>query len=208
MPDATHQKGTDNSPRSRPATVDDAAVRPAGKKLPQEDIDKSCARLHTTQRKTRELPPLVEKRTLTKDTEEASVRRLYEQAMQLQQRRAAELEKKVHAQSGLVESKKMEETEVTDAVNRLYQQHAEQKKRSAQSLATKYAPEPERKKLPSPAAQQESNTRMCDEAAEKARSSKARLYDKYVTQQLPKMAKRSAAELTETAKRLYVVNGK
>jgi hypothetical protein len=200
MPEAGAQK--DRSPRSRPATVPSADVLPPTKRLPQEDIDKSCNRLHSSFRKTRDLPPLVARRSLTKEQEESSVRRLYDQAVLVNKRRQEELEKKVHAQSGLLESKKLDEPEITDAVNRLYLRSMEHKLLESKKLDEKYAPPSPTKRL-SKEAQAEVNERTYDKARDHKRETKSKLYEKYVLEHLPKVPKRSEDQWKETSSRLY-----
>ena len=208
MPDANAQSDRQGSPRkdasSRPGTsTQQDPGSPPSKKLPQEDIDKSCTRLHGTTRKTTELGPIVERRALTKDVEEASVRRLYEQSVAQHKRKLEEAEKKAHAMSGVTESKKIDETEVQEAVTRLYQRSMDQQRMTEKRLEERYAPPIKKNRLPSKEAQVEVSTRLCNTSSDKNRESKSKLYDKYVAEQAPKMAKRTAAQIKEAAERLY-----
>lgn len=201
MADKSEQADTTSKPASRRSERSKEPAPPPTKKLPQEEIDKSVTRMSSVKRRDKELPPIVERRALTKDQEDASVRRLYENAMQHAQRSREASEKKIHGETG-AESKKLEEAELTEAVARLYNQSMQRKEMVAKKLDDKYAPPVKQSKLT-----KETQEAVCDRLYSQSRSktadAKTRLYNKYVLDMLPKVPKRNNDEWKQTSDRLY-----
>lgn len=174
----------------------------APKRLTPEEIEASASRMSSVRRKEMTLPDLVPKRTLNKSQEEASVRRLHDQAAMMAQRRAEAAEKKQDAAKNSGKTHALDEQQLGDAINRLYNRSVLIKQETSNKLEKKYIEEHKRSKF-TRAQQSAVNDRLFNESRAKTADRKTRLFDRYVTDNLPKCAKRTEAQWSETADRLY-----
>lgn len=191
-------------PKRQSQTRSSEEPSPRKVKLPQEQIDKSVVRLYSSHRKERPLKDLVETKQLTQEQQDSSIKRLYSQSVEAQKNAVAALEKRLTANQtvGQPAPKVLEVHEISEAVARLYDQARQKKEYSTEKLAKKYVPPKEEHRL-SADHQTEVNDRLFRKACSSAQSSRAALYDKFVTQHLPTGKKRSAEEWSTTVARLY-----
>lgn len=177
------------------------------KKMSKEEIASSANRLYTMgTRKEKQLPPIVKSVKLSKDHQQSSVQRLYHDSIEIARKnQAIRIER--HHKKDAVETKKIPEEEVQEVVGRLYEQSVKLKKANIEVLQRKQAAELEKgigkeKKLSREDIGAMAN-RLYGEAPQQTREKQAKLYEKYVTDHLPKSKKVTPEDAKEYAERLY-----
>lgn len=182
-----------------------STAAPSPRKLTQDELQRSANRLATTTRTQVALKPLVESSKLSKEQEEKSIKRLYEESIASQKRKQAELEKR-HEESTspkhLSHTRALAPSEEQEAVSRLYDKSIEHKHIVQAELEKKFSTQQPRKRLDG-GTQSEVNQRLYLDSISKHRDGHTKLYEKYVLEQEPKMAKRTAEELRSSAAKLH-----
>lgn len=197
---------TPNDSRKPPESSQRPETSPNNsRKLPLEEIEKSCTRLHSSHRKERILPDIIPKRTLSKDEESNSVKRLYEEAIRHQAVKMEQLEKKLETKWKKDEGKKLADAELSEAVSRLYDQSLLQKREGLKKLEKKYV-SPQRVKRLGKEGIDTINGRLFSASCAKSSETKTKLFDKYVLQLYPKCKKSTQAqwETSDSFSRLVV----
>lgn len=169
------------------------------KKLTPEEVKASADRLATAPKRENELPPLVEKRTLTKDGIDKSLDRLYTQSITRKQQQLETLDKKAHPD--MVKHVQLDRDQLEGAFNRLCNQSMEQKKTNMAKLEEKYHAKVEGKKIDGEALKASAN-RLCNESCDHAREKHKKLFEKYVLETQPKYGKLTKEQLAASADRL------
>lgn len=175
------------------------------RKLTQEELQRSANRLATTTRPQVTLKPLVESSKLSKEQEEHSIKRLYDESIASQKRRQAELLKRQEEATSpkhLSTARALAPAEEQEAVSRLYERSLEHKQIVRAELEKKFSTQPSRKRLDA-AAQSDVNQRLYGDSISKHRDGHTKLFEKYILDQEPKMAKRTAEELRTSAAKLH-----
>lgn len=175
------------------------------KKLTTDELKHSADRLSTVSRKEVQLPPLVEKRTLSDDQMKQSLERLYAHTLEHKKKMIEELDKKAHPD--MAKHVTLDQDVLQSAFQRLHDKSMEQKKETLKKLKEKYVHPGADKKVLSSEELQASAQRLCNASMEAAKKAHADLYDKYVVQSsahFPKLSKEqqvaSAARLCTTKK--------
>ena len=182
---------------NQPAEAENANT----KKLAPEDVEKSANRLSAPKKPPKELPPIVKSRHLAKEEEEQSVARLYDQSVrQMNSKREASLQK-VLQKSVKPEQKSLDTHEIAGMVDRLCERSVAERESALERLRGRYAPEKKSKKLKIDE-QSTVNSRLYQEQLQKSVEAKQKLFQKYILEKEPKMAKRSKHECADTASRL------
>jgi hypothetical protein len=173
------------------------------KKLSEEELARSTQRLTGASRAEVKLKPLVESVKLSKSDEEKSVKRLYDEAVAAQKRKHTELEKR-HEESSPKPTgvRALAQSEEQDAISRLYDKSIYHMQTVQAELEKKFVPELSNKK-PDGTAQQDVNSRLYTDSMAKQKDGKSKLYDKYILDVEPKMAKRTKEELKASAAKLH-----
>jgi hypothetical protein len=173
------------------------------KRLNQEQLEQSAARLSHAKRPEVTLKPLVDAKKLSKQDEEKSVKRLYDEAVRLQKQRL-ELLSKRHEEESEKKSNVvvMTPSDEQEAISRLYERSLQQRQVSNDELVKKYALTVKTARLDKEQ-QQEVANRLCSGSVAKIKESKSKLFEKYILDVAPKSAKRTKEELNKAAARLH-----
>lgn len=175
------------------------------KKLSKEEIDHSTQRLYTMgMRKEKALPPIVKPTKLTKDLQQSSVQRLYHDSIEIARKNQTVRTERYHKKDA-VETKIIPDEEVHDMVGRLYDQSIKNRKNNLEALHRKQEKDMDRgvgRKLNGSDINAMAN-RLYGESPQQAQAKKMKLYEKYVTDHLPKSKKVAPEDAAEYANRLY-----
>jgi hypothetical protein len=185
-------------------TVGSAAAS-SPRKLTQDELQRSANRLATTTRSQVTLKPLVEVSKLSKEQEEKSIKRLYEESIASQKRKQADLEKRHEEATSpkhLSHARALAPSEEQEAVSRLYDKSIEHKQIVRAELEKKFSTEQPKKRLDG-ATQSDVNQRLYVDSISKHRDGHTKLYEKYVLDLEPKAAKRTGEELRASAAKLH-----
>lgn len=203
-------KAAEKSPPGKSSHADETSSAPAAadgaRKLTEDEVAACATRLSKPFQRTFELPPLLPRQVITKDTCDKSVARLYTESIEKKRKwaekaatqKATELLKPVICAPEVLEG----------CVDRLYIQSLELRKRNATALDEKYykgEQEPKRKLKKDE--QFESSKRLCDGSVEKAREVQRALFEKYVTGTAPKYVKRSKEQMLAAIEKLTAKPG-
>lgn len=149
------------------------------------------------------LPPLVERRTLSKEQLQQSVQKLYTQSVNRKKMMMEEISKKREKEEGVAETKVIPSIDLDCTFERLYTQQMEQKRKNALKLKEEKANERARaRRFQNRDEQTESAKRLCDATIEKARDAHRNLFEKYVSNTAPTYRKMTKDELLASAARL------
>jgi hypothetical protein len=174
------------------------------KRLSEDALKSSADRLSMRNRKDVDLPPLVEKRTLTADVMTRSLDRLYDTSVQGKKRMLEELDKKQHPD--MVKHTTLDQEAMEGMFNRLYTQSVAQKQSNLKGLEKKYLHETASKTTMSKEQIKASANRLCNESADGSKEKQQALFDKYVLQTAPKFGRLSKAEVKASGDRLSSKN--
>jgi hypothetical protein len=149
------------------------------------------------------LPPLVEKRTLSKAQLDQSVDKLYTQSVSRKKQMLEQITKKRIEQEGVSEAKVIPSIDLDCTFERLYTQQMEQKRKNELKLKEQTNKEKANaRRFQNKDEQTESAKRLCDATIEKAREAHRNLFEKYVNSTAPKYRKMTKEELVTSAARL------
>ena len=172
------------------------------RKLTQEELEKSAARLTQVTRKEVLLKDLVPHHQLSKDDEERAIKRLYSDALEAKARKKEQLaQKERDAHSKDHTERRLDQAEEQEAISRLYEKAIEAKRTELEGLTKKFVDGQESKKLDKDT-QEAVNTRLYTESGTKHREGRAKLFEKYVVDREPKAAKMTKEQLAESSARL------
>lgn len=193
---------------TRPPTREKPSTAPAGAPrrivhLSPEQIEKSANRLSHRREKTVNLPQLVPRRVLTAEEEEKSVHRLHDASIQAKQHTISALEGRF-VTSRRSPRKKVEQHVLDEAVTRMYQQSMAQKREGLEKLRRQLVAEPAPVTLSGSDIKKMAD-RLCHSSAKSATDARTRLYEKYVLEKAPKVAKLSRVQISAAASRLSSV---
>ena len=167
--------------------------------LSTDELNALGERLARRQRKPVVLAPLHEKKTISGESMERSLQRLYTQSVEHKKRMIEDLDRKAHPD--LVKHHTLDQESLEGMFGRLYTASTVHKAAEMKKLEKKYIPVREFKKL-SKAQVAESAQRLCNGSMEAARAKHAELFAKYVEATAPKASKLTQEELLESANRL------
>jgi hypothetical protein len=149
------------------------------------------------------LPPLVEKRTLSKAQLDQSVEKLYTQSVSRKKQMLEQITKKRMEQEGVSEAKVIPSIDLDCTFERLYTQQMEQKRKNELKMKEQTNKEKANaRRFQNKDEQTESAKRLCDATIEKAREAHRNLFEKYVNSTAPKYRKMTKEELATSAARL------
>jgi hypothetical protein len=149
------------------------------------------------------LPPLIERRVISKEQLDNSVQKLYTQSINRKKQMMDEISKKREKEEGVTETKVIPSIDLDCTFERLYTQQMELKRKSELILKEQKMQERAKaKRFQNRDEQTESAKRLCDATIEKAREAHRNLFEKYVTSTAPAYRKMTKEELATSAARL------
>lgn len=194
----SHSDGYFSAPRSR------LEPPPPSKKLTDEELKASTERLSQRHKRHNELPPLVEKRVLTQETQAKSLDRLYTNSLEQKKRMVETLEKQQHPD--MVKHVELDGDALQAMSERLYRQSMVKKEESVKKLQAKYLASTGKgageAKVLTAEEVAASAKRLCNESIDAQRESNNKLYEKYVDSTAPKFAKLTPEQIKASADRL------
>lgn len=208
---AHHAPRPSTSPKgpSRPVTApNDHAVAdgsgPPVVKLPQEEIDKSVVRLVRPLRKQVDLPPIVKAVVETDAQLQQMIKRLYEDCPKAAKVKQEQFEHRLQESRHLPAPKEVDSSELSTIVNRLFDASLTTSREQLKKLRARYVPPEHGEKL-TKEKQTEVVSRLYDKSRAQSADSRAKLYEQYVLQKMPKMAKLTKDDIQQASKRMYEV---
>eukprot|EP00760_Papus_ankaliazontas_P031704 PhM_4_TR5413/c1_g1_i1/m.14284 len=172
---------------------------PSKVKLPPGRIQQSVDRLAKTHEPPAPLPPLVPRKTIPRDQVDASVHRLYDNAVDQQKKRSAEAE--VHLPK-LAKAVVMTNDDLQTTFARLHDASMQRKEETRKRLRAKYCPP----KAPEGRLDKDTmdgcTSRLYNKCMEDSQAKQQALYDKYVAATERPRIKLSADKIKESADRL------
>lgn len=176
------------------------------KRLTNEELQRSVDRLHRNTRPVVELPPLVPRRTITKEALDKRIHHLYDASLERRQREREEVARQVDAairKDATMTATAISASDEEALVRHLYDETLELKKTNFDRLYMQETAHNVRTTRKLTAAEQSAAAdRLYREGMDRERKKHIALYDKYVVARHQPAPRRTADEMAASAERM------